>query len=303
MDQLPPVRSALFVPAIRRAWIEKAPSYGADTLVLDLEDATPPGDKAAARMIVRELLPALRKRGQGVWVRVNEFASGQLEDDLDAVCGQGLDAVCLPKVRGPGDIEQLDRLLAYREGRNGLPLGSIGIVPLLETAVAIAEPTPVFGASPRVRYAGAIAASGADVEFALGSRWTPTFLESLHFRSAALLAARARAIHNPMTGLVTELDVDLVRHFADHSRDIGYEGMFVIHPSHVPVVNDVFAPSEAEVAWSREVLEGYAGQLDGGRGALLDSQGRMIDIATLRVAERVAERSRVFSERARSRTQ
>jgi citrate lyase subunit beta/citryl-CoA lyase len=286
------------VPAIRRSWIEKAPGYGADALVLDLEDATPPGDKDEARAIVRELLPVLAERGQPAWVRVNELGGGRLEADLEAICRTGLHAVCLPKVRGARDIEQADRLLAYEEGRNGLALGSIGIVPLLETAEAIAAPADVFRASPRIRYAGAVAAPGADVAFAVGYRWTASFLESLHLRSAALLAARACGVANPITGLVTELDVDLVRRFAEHSRDLGYEGMFVIHPTHVPVANATFAPTEAEVAWSREVLEGYAGQLDGGRGALLDSHGRMIDLAMLRVAERVAERSRAFARRA-----
>jgi citrate lyase subunit beta/citryl-CoA lyase len=288
----PPVRSALFVPAIRRAWIEKAPGYGADTLVLDLEDATPPGDKAEAREIVRELLPALHEQGQTAWARVN--AGDELPADIEAVCREGLCAICLPKVRGPDDIEELDRLLAYAEGRNGLPFGSIRIVPLLETAEALHDPARVFAASPRVAYAGGLAAPGADVEFAVGSRWTPSFTESLHFRSAALLAGRACGIHNPLTGLVTDLDADLVARFAEQGRDIGYEGMFVIHPTHVPVANEAFAPTDEEYAWSQEVLDGFAGQLDGGRGAILDSQGRMIDIAMLRVAERVASRYRTF---------
>jgi citrate lyase subunit beta/citryl-CoA lyase len=286
------VRSALFVPAIRRAWIEKAPGYGADALVLDLEDATPTGEKAEAREIVRELLPALREQGQTVWVRVN--AGEQLAADIDAVAREGLGAICLPKVQGPREIEKLDRLLAYTEGRNGLPLGSIRIVPLLETAEAIHMPAPVFRASARVAYAGGLAAPGADVEFAVGLRCTPSFAESLHLRSAALLAARACEIDNPLTGLVTDLDTELVARFAEQSRDIGYEGMFVIHPTHVVVANEAFAPTDEEYAWSREVLDGFAGQLDGGRGAVLDSHGRMIDIAMLRVAERVATRYREF---------
>jgi citrate lyase subunit beta/citryl-CoA lyase len=70
--------------------------------------------------------------------------------------------------------------------------------------------------------------------------------------------------------------------------------MFVIHPTHVVIANEAFAPTDEEYAWSREVLDGFAGQLDGGRGAVLDSHGRMIDIAMLRVAERVAARYRVF---------
>ena len=122
-----PVRSALFVPANRRAWIEKVHGYGADAVVLDLEDATPPGHKAQARAIVRDVLPLLQSQDQGVWIRVNALGSEHLDEDLETACRDGVDLICLPKVSGPGDIAELDRLIGYHEGRNGLPRGTLGI--------------------------------------------------------------------------------------------------------------------------------------------------------------------------------
>src|SRR5919106_5370828 len=104
---VPPVRSALFVPANRREWIVKAPRYGADALVLDLEDATPPDRKEEARTVVRETVSALAEQGQQVWVRVNEVGSEHLPRDLEAVCRPGVDVVCLPKARSAEQVAEL----------------------------------------------------------------------------------------------------------------------------------------------------------------------------------------------------
>jgi citrate lyase subunit beta/citryl-CoA lyase len=300
---IPPVRSALFVPANRRDWVEKAPRYDADALVLDLEDATPPDQKEEARTVIRETVPSLEARGQAVWVRVNELGSEHVVADLDAACRPGVSVVCLPKVRGPSDVAELDRLIGYYEGRNGLDFGAVGIFPLLETATALQDAAVVFGASTRVRYAGGLAAPSADVAFAVGYTWTDTFEETLFLRSSTLLAARAQGIENPITGLVTALDQDLVRRFAEHSRALGYEGMFVIHPSHVEVANDVFSPSDQEHAWSQEILASYAEAVAQGRGAIVDAGGGMIDTAMIKGAERIVERHRLFARRAAARTE
>jgi citrate lyase subunit beta/citryl-CoA lyase len=112
-----------------------------------------------------------------------------------------------------------------------------------------------------------------------------------------LLAARACDIAHPVTGLVTDVDEDVTRRFAEQSRSIGYEGMFVIHPSQVPIANAAFMPGEDEYAWSQEVLEVYVEAEREGRGTARDSSGRMIDFAMLRVAERVSERYKRFRER------
>ena len=290
-----PVRSALFVPANRADWIDGAHRHGADALVLDLEDATPPAEKVAAREIVAERLPQLAERGQQVWVRVNALETDHAESDLAAVCAPGVGVICLPKA-SPEDVVAADRLIAHAEGRNGLPLGTIGLYPLLETANALLNAAAVFAASPRVRYGGALATPGADIEFALGYRLTGSFEETLAYRSMVLLAARAAGIENPVTGLVSSLDEELMRRFALQSRAIGYAGMFVIHPSQVRVANEVFSPTDAEIAWSDEVLGTYVSAVDAGRGAVLDSHGRMIDLAMLRTAERVRDRARHFTE-------
>src|SRR2546423_1470473 len=122
---LRPSRSSLFVPGNRAAWIEKAAGYGADTLILDLEDSVPAPEKAAARPIVRAGIKALAKKGQAASVRVNGFATGLTLDDLEGVLCPELASVTLPKVETPADMHELDALLTHLERRLGIPGATI----------------------------------------------------------------------------------------------------------------------------------------------------------------------------------
>jgi citrate lyase subunit beta/citryl-CoA lyase len=295
-----PVRSALFVPANRQSWIEKSPGYGADAVVLDLEDATPEIEKPTARKIVRDLIPFLREHNQDVWIRVNEFGSHHLWTDVEAVCQPGVGAICLPKVTGADAIRELDRVITFMEGRHGIAFGTVGIVPLLETAAAIVDATNVFLASKRVCYGGGLAAAGGDVQRSIGFKWTDGFAETAVLRSQVLLAARAAGVENPVTGLITAVDTTAVSSFAQQSRALGYAGMFVIHPSHVPIANTEFTPSQEELDWANGVLAGYAVATDAGKGAFRDASGSMIDLAHVRTAERIIETHKLLTSRADS---
>src|SRR4029453_213245 len=110
-----PSRSSLFVPGHRAAWIEKAVGYGADTLILDLEDAVPDAEKAAARPIVKAGVQMLRAKGQAASVRINGFATGLTLDDLEGVMCPELASVTLPKIETPADLHELDALLTQLE--------------------------------------------------------------------------------------------------------------------------------------------------------------------------------------------
>src|SRR3989449_9319365 len=134
---LRPSRSSLFVPGNRAAWIEKPAGYGADTLILDLEVSVPDQEKAAARPIVKAGITALAKKGQGVSVRVNGFATGLTLDDLEGVLCPELPSITLPKVETPADMHGLDALLTHLERRLGIPVGTIATPLGCETAKAM----------------------------------------------------------------------------------------------------------------------------------------------------------------------
>ncbi|MSO79615.1 MAG: CoA ester lyase [Acidimicrobiia bacterium] len=278
------LRSALFVPAHRRDFQARAVESGADAVILDLEDSVPVDERAAARAGVTEWL-AQSDVGPAVCVRINAPVDDCLADDLDAVVRPGLVAVMVPKVTSPREVQRVAKALDKREKRAGLPSGSVRIWPSVENAVAVRRAFKLASASPRVAYMGGAAALNGDLGHAIGFGWTPPlFLETLALRSGILVDMRAAGVQNPMTGVVTNLrDLDEVEAFARQSRTIGYEGMMVIHPSHVAIVNEVFGATSDDVAAAKRLLDAWDGATRDGLGAV-DHEGQMIDAAMVRVA-------------------
>ena len=284
-----PLRSLLFVPGNKAAWMEKAPQYGADALILDLEDSVPLADKATARTLVRQAIETLSARRQTLYVRVNALDTDMTGDDLAAIVCDGLHGLLPPKVETVEDVERLDTLLAYFERRAELPLGRIELIPTLETARGIRNAYDIARASPRVASIAGGAGKGGDTNRSLGYVWTKEGMETLFIRSKILLDARAAGIRYPL--LASWFDVgDLEGLTADarRNRQLGYTGMLLIHPSHVEPVNRVFTPSAEEVAYYKGLLAAMQEAERQGTAAVT-YQGAMVDIAMLKTAQEMLE--------------
>lgn len=287
----PLVRSALFVPASSERFLRSAERCAADALILDLEDGVADSSRADARRTANAFISARPEHGSPmIFARINPLTAGQVDADLDAVVHPALGAVLLPKLSGPEDVVELDRKLSWHEGKGGLCHGSIRIWPLIETPAAISHVDSIAIASDRVAFLGGAIADGGDLVSSLRIEVGGDGSESLYLRSRLLIAARSAGIANPITGLCTDLDdLDGLEHAALAGRRLGYEGMMVIHPSHVPIVNRVFSPSAEAVTDARRVLEVLdAADQDGSGTVRLD--GRMIDAAMGESARLVVER-------------
>lgn len=290
-----PLRSLLFVPGSRTDWLPKAEAAGADAAILDLEDAVPEDGKAAAREAVAEAVDraAGTPAPMRLLVRINALdrATGwQGADDLRAVARPGLYGIALPKVSGPEDVLTADRLLAWCEREHGLPEGHFALLPLLETARGLREAYAIGRAAARIAHLGAVTAPGGDVERAIGYRWSPEGEETRELRARALLDARAADRPHPVAGLWADVaDLAGLRRFAEQNRALGYEGMAVIHPSHVPVVNEVFAPDAEELARCERLIAAVERAQAEGAGAVL-FEGRMVDEAMAATARRTLAR-------------
>ncbi|MGW0336931.1 HpcH/HpaI aldolase/citrate lyase family protein [Streptomyces sp. NPDC003011] len=289
----PPLRSLLFVPGNRPDWLPKARAAGADAAILDLEDAVPHQDKAAARAQCAEAVDRVAAEPHGdmaLFVRINPLDGWTGAEELRTMVRPGLTGIVLPKVLGSQDVWFADRLISWCEQERGLPPGRIALVPLLETARALRDAYDIAAAAPRVAYVGALTAPGGDVERAVGYRWSPEGTETLALRSRVLLDARAAGAPHPVAGLWTRLsDLTGLRSCAEQNRSLGYEGMMAIHPSHVPVINEVFSPTADELArCSRLVAAVEAAQADG-TGAV-SFEGEMVDEAMAATARQVLRR-------------
>ena len=274
-----PIRTELFVPGNKEDWMRKAPQYGSDALILDLEDSVPPENKAQARGLVSKMLKELGGASPKLVVRVNRLETGLTGADLEAVTCPELYCVLLPKVQGPEDVVEVDNLLGHFERKAGMDLGQVFIDPSLETASGIRQSWEIAISSPRVAHMGASGGKGGDTARSIGFEWTPEGMETLFLRSKVLVDVRAAGIPYPMSGGWMDIhNLDGLRESAKQAKRLGYTGMHLIHPSHVPVVNEVFSPSPEDVQHWKGLIEAMEKQRATG-GAAVTYGGDMVDIA------------------------
>jgi citrate lyase subunit beta/citryl-CoA lyase len=268
------MRSVLTVPVIVQRFLDKAPSSGADVIVLDLEDSVPPAEKAAARLAAAKALPDLRLDRFAVYSRINALTTGLLEDDLLAIVQPGLDGIILSKTNSREMVKRVDHYLSLLERDRGMPDGAVAIAPLLETAEGIANCYDICRASPRV--SGAV--FGAE-DFAtdMGIGRTRDGHEVLWARNQVAIACHAAgitAIDTPDPDYTDEPYLEREMYFA---RSLGYRGKLIIHPTQVAIANRVFQPSAEEIAEARIVVEEFEREgLAKGRAAI-SAGGKMID--------------------------
>lgn len=273
-----PYRSVLFVPAHKPAWAEKALASGADCVVLDLEDSVPAELKAQARRTVREVLPRLREASPeaGLFVRPNALATRIAGADLEEVVCPELDGLFTPKIKDASDVLRWETLIDCFETRNGA--ADLEMIIPVEMVDAITNCFEIASASPRVGAMIGPTSEHADIARAVGFRQSREGSETLYLRSRILLACRQYGLH-PLTALWEDLaDLDGLRDFADYGLQLGFRGQVVIHPSHVAVVNEVFTPTDAEVAYYEELVATMDRAVAQGQGAVR-FRGQHIDLA------------------------
>jgi citrate lyase subunit beta/citryl-CoA lyase len=287
------MRSLLFVPADSDRKLVKAPTSGADVLILDLEDAVAAGSKSAARERAAEYIAA---RGAGaipLHVRVNGLASGALEADLDAIVPARPDAILLPKAENGSDIMLLSAMIAAREARAGVDDGAIEIHAIAtETAGAIFGFGSYKGASRRLT---ALAWSSEDLTVALGAETnrdaTGAFTDTFRLARALCLYGAAHAGVTPIDRVFPNFrDLDDLRAECLAARRDGYTAKLAIHPDQVGVINEVFTPTAEVIAKAQAIVDAFAADPTAGVIAL---NGEMLDLPHLVRAKAVLARQKV----------
>jgi citrate lyase subunit beta/citryl-CoA lyase len=287
-----PYRSSLFVPGNRPAWMDKAAGYGADCLVLDLEDSVPDQEKVAARPLVKAAIKTLKAKGQACNVRVNGFATGLTLDDLEGVVCPELDGVALPKVETAADLHELDVLLGHLERRVGIPVRSIETPLGLETARAMRDVYEIASACPRVRRVTLAAGPGGDAARSIGYTWSKEGRETLFLRSKTVLDCRAAGILYPTISSWWNIkDLEGLEQDALWNRQLGFRGQTVMHPSHVPIVNRIFTPSADDIGHARGLIAAMEEAQRKGIAAVT-YRGDMVDEAMVKTARELLEFAR-----------
>jgi citrate lyase subunit beta/citryl-CoA lyase len=284
------LRSLLNTPANRPAMVDKAAGYGADALILDLEDSVPVAEKAEARLIAREALGRSATDGVVRYVRVNAATTGLQDADLEAIVVPGLRGIQIPKVDGPAEIVAIDRRLAELERAQGLAVGAVELLVSLESARGVFYAHEILGAASRVGSVMLGTAEDGDLQGDLGYLTTGDDRELVYLRSRVILAARVVGLTNPIDGVYARVrDLDGLAATAQRARELGFRGKKLIHPAQIDVVHRIFSPTAAELDRARLVIETFDAALADGR-ASAEVDGRMIDYAMVETARRLLAR-------------
>jgi malyl-CoA/(S)-citramalyl-CoA lyase len=299
-------RSELAVPGSQTKLFEKAAKGAADVIFLDLEDAVAPDDKPQARRNIIQALNEIDWGNKTMSVRINGLDTHYMyRDVVDVVeqAGDKLDLIMIPKVGTAADVYALDMLVTQIETAKGFE-NRIGFELIIETALGMQNIDAIAGASKRneslhfgvADYAASTKArttriGGANPDYAIltdpdaeGNRLTH-WGDMWHYAIARMVvAARANGLR-PIDGPFGDYsDAEGYRAAARRGAVLGCEGKWAIHPSQVPLGNEVFTPSHAEVTMARRILDAMAEAQRDGRGAVaLD--GKLIDLASIRQAE------------------
>jgi citrate lyase subunit beta/citryl-CoA lyase len=251
----------LFVPADRPERFAKAAASGADAVIIDLEDAVAPAAKEAARAALAAALPAA-----SVVIRINAMGTPWHDGDVDLVHHLGAVGVMLPKAEDPAAVAALGQ--RFRGARR--------LIPLIETAAGVHRAVAIAAAHGVTQLAFGPADYGNDI----GCGDTPEAM--LLARSTLVLASRLAGLTAPLDGPCFDFR-EAARTTAEgrHARALGFGGKLCIHPNQVAWVRDAFRPSEAEIAWAKEVVAAE------GRGGAANLGGTMIDAPVIARARRI----------------
>lgn len=259
-----PIRSYLFVPATRPERIAKAQASGAGGIIVDLEDAVAPQDKARAR----DALAQERSDGRGLLVRINGAETEWFEADLTLCASIGVEGVVLPKAERPEQI---------RHAASRLGAGAI-VVPIIESAQGYAA-LATLCAEPQVPR---VAFGSIDFQLDLGIEGEDEQLA--YFRSGIVLASRLAGRLAPIDGVTVEIDdIERLRADAMRGKRMGFGAKLCIHPKQVVPVNACFAPTADEIAWARRIVAAAAAA--GNAAVAVD--GKMVDRPVIVKAQRI----------------
>ncbi len=272
-ESLPPAtarprRSVLYMPGSNARALEKGRALPADALILDLEDAVAPDAKATARDQVGAALAAGGYGRRELIVRINDLDSDWGRADVQALAGSGADALLLPKVESAEMVRELESLMEAGGAHDGM-----AIMCMMETPRGILNAAAIAAASPRL---SCLVMGTSDLVKDLHAAHVPDREPVVTALGLCLLAARANGLAI-VDGV--HLDLEDAEGFAAQcrqGRDLGFDGKTLIHPKTIAAANKIFAPSEAELAWSRRIIDAHAEATAEGRGVVV-VDGKLVE--------------------------
>ena len=265
-------RSMLFIPAHRNDFVGKANQRGADAYVLDLEDSVPEAVKNEAREAVVNAAGIVAQDGAAALVRINQELS-QAIADLEACVHVGVQAIVAPKVVCGRQIQELSEHIDRLEAERNIVAGHTRLIAQIECVHGLANVDDIAASSNRLL---GMSLGSEDFSASAGMQPTP---EGLLAPNQAIVFACRRAGISPFgfpASIADYSDIERFRDTIQFARQLGFVGALCIHPSQVAILNEEFAPSDAEIEHARALVAAYEQGLSEGKGAV-EFQGSMVD--------------------------
>ena len=281
------MRSLLFIPGNKANMLAKADGLAPDVFVPDMEDSVPDAEKAAARSTIVEWLPRLKQRGALLMPRVNSLRTEWFRNDVEAVAKPGVYGISVGKVESAADISRISDALAHAERDAGLEVGSLRLVPWIETARAIVNCHEICTASERV---AAVAFGGEDYTADLGIERLDDESNLIYARSTICNSARAAGVLALDTPYFRFRDSDGLETSSLAAKRLGFKGRFAIHPDQIETINACFQPSQAEIDEARRIVTAFETAEGAGRGST-SLDGRVIDVPVVKRARALLAQS------------
>lgn len=277
-------RTMMFVPGNNAAMLRDAALYGADSIMFDLEDSVSLNEKDTARTLVHFALQTFDYSNVETVVRINSLdTTGRL--DIEAMVTAGVDVIRLPKTETAQDIHDVEEVITEMEEKYGIPVGTTLMMAAIESATGVLNAREIAKASDRLI---GIALGAEDYVTNLRTKRYPDGKELFFGRSMILHAAREAGIVAIDT---VYSDVNNMEGFAEEVRmikQLGFDGKSVINPRQIPVVHEIYAPTEEEIQHALEVIAAI--KEAGARGSgVISLNGKMVDKPIVERAARVIE--------------
>ena len=265
----------MFLNAQKPGLIKDPYVYGPDSIMLDLEDAVAMKEKDAARFSLYHALQEIDYRGVERVVRINGLDSDLWEEDILCSVAGGCDSIRIPKAETAEDVRKVEAVVEEAEKRLGRESGSVLIMAALESAKGVLNALEICTASPRLF---GIALSGGDYTKDLQTSITGTGVELMGARQHMIIAARAAGVQCFDTVWTNLNDMEGFRKDVETIKMMGFDGKSIINPRQIPIVHDIYTPSQKEIIFAEKVVREIDEKSAQGIG-VFTVDGKMIDIA------------------------
>ncbi len=282
-------RTMLFMPGNNPGMLQNAGILGADSIILDLEDAVSLTEKDSARILVREAMKIVDYSNVELVVRVNPFTTEYAKKDIDVIARVKPDALMIPKATEE-ELKEIDEMLINIEKEEGFQRGSIKLIPIIETAYGLENVYSIIKSSHRIV---AVLLGGEDLTSDLGIKRTKEGEEIFYARNKVAVACKAMKVDSIDTPFTDTNDFEGLEKDTRKAKSLGITGKAAINPRQIDGIHSVFAPTLGEIKYAKRVLESMVQAESEGKG-VFSLDGKMIDAPVINRAKNTVELAKLL---------